>query len=211
MRAIVKLIAVIAVVGVFSLDRRVEFAASGAVLLVIVAFVIRRIDRTDRIAAAPAPRVTLEVVPLQAPRDLDDDIEGMTVPARMSDAAAYELHERYAPTFDQQLALNRHLERHGDEHHAPDADQRAFDQHRYEQAQQYARAFDEQLAARARAPRVPAMRAQTQAYAAVTPPRRIARGSYTPGSYDQEARLAAEPTGWDPHHPPSVTGMRRVK
>ncbi|MEO8700151.1 MAG: hypothetical protein ABI867_08910 [Kofleriaceae bacterium] len=209
MRAIVKLVAVVAVVAMFSLDRRVEFALSGAALLVIVAVLIRRIDRSDAAFDEPIQaRVTLEVVPLQAPRDLHDDVEGMTVPARITDHAAYELHQRYAPAFDRQLAVNRHIDRHGDDGRLLESQHPDFDQHRYEQAQQYARAFDEQLAARARQPRMPTMRAQTQAYAAVTPPRRIARGSYSQFERDE---LAAKPAGWDPHHPPSVTGMRRVK
>jgi hypothetical protein len=145
MRALVKLLGVVAVVAVFSLDRRIELALCGAALLVVVAAVIRWMDRAE-VIAVPAPRVTLEVVPLQPPRRAGwpaaDDLEGTTVPARLSERTARALHEHYAPDFDRQLAVHRHIDRHGDGEPAADPARPAFDQHRYEQAQQYARAFD---------------------------------------------------------------------
>jgi hypothetical protein len=182
MRAIIKLIAVGAVVAMFALDGYVDIepaslAIGGATLLVVVAFAISRLDRR-----APKPRVTLRVLPIA--QVTDDDIEGKTVRAPTAAELAYQMHQRYAPAFDQQAALARHLERYGDERYAPEHDHHAdFDPHAYQQAQaaaasfdvepvtetdEYARMFDEQLLMPQR---------KTRAYE--MPPMRFARGSRT--------------------------------
>ena len=194
MRVIGKLFGVAVVIAILGLGQRIELLAGGALLLVAVAIVIARSDRKP----APSARMTAEVVPLEPPRELAEDLEGMTVPAQMTAEAAAELHQRYAPAFDQQLAINRHLERYGDEQYDPADSATHYDPGAYAEARAYADAFEHQLARGRR----------TMQYSAPKPPReRFPRGSEPVLT----RRLEASPSGWDPHKPASVTGMRRVK
>jgi hypothetical protein len=186
MRTIGKLIAVAAVVAILGLGQRIELLAGGALALVLVAVVIRSSDRKRVL------RSTIEVAALEAPIDLAEDLEGMTVPAKMSAEDAQALHDRYAPSFDQQLAITRHVDRYGDETYDPADSVTHYDPAAYAQARSYADAFDQQLARGRR----------TMLYDAPKPPK-LARGS--------AQRLESAPSGWDPHKPASVTGMRRVK
>ncbi len=156
--------------------------------------------RRPRTLALPEPTVierepdqaaaTLHVIPLPPPVVIADDVEGLTVRAPLSHEEAYEMHARYAPAFDQQAAVNRYVERHGDEIAAspdevavPQHDPPSFDQHRYANALQYADAFEQQLAAQRR---------RTQAYELAQPRGRIARGSYTPLQYKEPARQRSD-------------------
>jgi hypothetical protein len=196
MRAIGKLIAVVVVVAILGLGQRIELLAGGAMLLIATAIVIRRSDRKAALAARSRP--TAEVIPLEAPLGMHEDLEGMTVPAPMSAEAAIDLHHRYAPSFDQQLALNRHLEEFGDEQYDPADSATHYDPQAYAEARAYADAFEAQLARGRR----------TLRYDAPSPPReRFPRGS----EQHMPRRLEPSPSGWDPHKPASVTGMRRVK
>lgn len=202
MRAILKLIAIAGVVAVIGLGQRPELLAGGGLGLVAAAVLIRRWDRK---VIATAPRETVVVAALEPPLDLVEDLEGMTVPARMSEQDAYELHQRYAPNFDQQAAVQRHIERFGDERYTPEQSLGGFDPERYMQARSYADAFDQQLAQARRTMKyeVP----QPRTVVARVP--RLARGSEQ--HMPRPQGLDSEPDGWDPHKPASVTGMRRVK
>lgn len=198
MRAILKLVAVGAVIGMFGIADSIELYAIGGGLLLLMPFVVQRLDR--RVAAPVAPAkppphrhdVTMNVAPLPMPRPQpmegrpdDDDVEGKTVRAPMSHEEAYQMHARYAPSFDQQAAIARYEAKHGEvvwEDAVPEQDPPAFDQGRYAMALQYADAFEEQLTSRRR----------TAAYE-VASPRRIARGSYTPQQY----RAASPPSRSD--------------
>lgn len=144
------------------------------------------------------PGKTVHVIPLPSPVD-PGDIEGKTVRAPMSHEEAHEMHARYAPSFDQQLALNRHIEEHGDAvpEAVPEHDPPGFDQHRYATALQYADAFEAQLTQQRR----------TQAYQ-VAQPRRIARGSYTPQHYAGQ-RSDQPASQWD--EPKTQLGVHPLK
>jgi hypothetical protein len=190
MRTIGKLLAVAAVVAILGLGQRIELLAGGALGLLIVAVLIARSDRSQRDRRR---RPTIEVAPLDVPRELAEDLEGMTVPAKMSAQDALELHQRYAPSFDQQLAVNRHIDQYGDETYDAADSATHYDPEAYAQARAYADLFDQQLSRGRR----------TMLYQAVKPPR-LARGS-------EPQILESTPSGWDPHKPASVTGMRRVK
>ena len=197
MRAICELLAVAGVVAILGLGERPELLGGGVLLLVVIAVVLRRADQV-RIEVNKTA-TTLEVRTLVAPLDLEQDLEGKTVPAPITPEAAYEMHQRYAPAFDQQLALAKHLERHGDERYAPAPNEPSFDPERYARGRTYADAFDRQLERR-----------RTRRYEVVQP--RLARGSVPePGMNPYAEQLAPEPAGWDPHRPPSVTAMRRLK
>jgi hypothetical protein len=222
MRAILKLIAVCWVIAVFGIADSIEappeaLYAAGGVLLLLLPFVIQRIDRRA-IATPPSPRgepafaresITLDVIPLPQPNAIEDDLEGKTVRAPMSHEEAYEMHARYAPYFDQQAALARYQAEHGEAdveatvapEQAP-ASQPMFDQHRYAQALQYADAFEEQLTARRR----------TAAYE-VAPPHRVARGSYTPRQYRAAhgVRSDQRPSNSSDWESKTLIGVRPVK
>lgn len=197
LRAILKLIAVGAVVAVFCLADSIELYAIGGGALLLLPFVIHRIDQGARKAAVMTEshaHVTLDVIPLPAPHQTDDDIEGHTVRAPMSHEEAYEMHARYAPSFDQQAAIARY-QAHQREDAVPEVVSEEdplpmFDQRRYAAALQYADAFEEQLTHARR----------TSAYQ-VAKPRRVARGSYTPQQYravdTRSDQLAMSPSDWD--------------
>ncbi len=210
LRAILKLVAVGAVIAVFGVADSIELYAIGGGALLLLPFVIHRIDRPrcDRRArqavAIDEPKsrahTTLDVIPLPRPQATEDDIEGLTVRAPMSHEQAYEMHARYAPSFDQQSAIARYeAQRLEAPAYGADAIPEAvpehdpppmFDQGRYATALQYADAFEEQLTRTRR----------TAAYQ-VAQPRRIARGSYTPQQYravdTRSDQLAMSPSDWD--------------
>jgi hypothetical protein len=191
---------------------------AAAILLVTVTiwWMLRRRRRTKLEVKKAAN--TLDVIPLPAPPVLpprvaapkplpsprvivDDDIEGRTVPAQMSSEEAYEMHARYAPAFDQQLAVARYVERHGDvDAPAGENDTPDFDQQRYLTALQYAEAFEHQLATQRR----------TQVYAAIAGPRRIARGSYTPQQYQAQTKRSdhSDPSQWENK---TIVGVKPLK
>jgi hypothetical protein len=191
-------------------------AAAILLLTITIWWVVGRRRRT-RLDVRKAAN-TLDVIPLPAPpvlppqimapkprppapRPADDDVEGRTVPAQMTSEEAYEMHARYAPAFDQQLAVARYVERHGDvDVSAGESDAPDFDQQRYVNALQYAEAFEHQLA----------MQRRTQVYAAIAGPRRIARGSYTPQQYQAQTKRSdhADPSQWDNK---TLVGVKPVK
>lgn len=179
LRALVKLTLVGGVVTLGGLASSVElFAASGAALLVLP-FAVTLVDRKRAVRAEPQP------VELAAPES-PDDLEGLTVRAPMSSEEAYEMHARYAPTFDQQVAIARYEAKQTPLPRDPDPE--TFDQERYAAALQYAMAFDAQLRQR-----------RTAAYE-VAPPRRMARGSVTPQQYRViDKSFATSPTDWEDH------------
>ena len=208
LRAILKLVAVGAVITLCSVASSIElYAASGAVLLLPFAVVLigprRQAQKTEATA-----RKTLDVIPLPTPQFVlgatpmpmestampmtvirdDDDIEGKTVRAPMTSEQAYEMHARYAPSFDRQVAIARYEARQPAPAAAPEQQPPAFDQQRYAAALQYAQAFESQL-----------MKARRTAAYEVAP-RRMARGSYTPlqsARSDQLDSLAMSPSDWD--------------
>lgn len=189
LRAILKLALVGGVATLGGMASSLDlYAASGGALLALP-FAVTLVDRKKVRPDAPPvelARTTLEVLPLPAPES-PDDLEGLTVRAPMSSEEAYEMHARYAPNFDQQVAIARY-----DAKQAPlppEPDPEAFDQGRYAAALQYAEAFDAQLTRQRR----------TAAYE-VAPPRRMARGSVTPQQYraiDNVASFATSPTDWE--------------
>lgn len=171
------------------------YAASGGALLVLP-FAVARVDRKR---AESQPAHTLEMMPLPTPRESPDDPEGLTVRAPMSSEEAYEMHARYAPSFDQQVAIARY-DAQRREPLPQDPDPVSFDQGRYAAALQYVDAFDAQLTRQRR----------TAAYE-VAPPRRMARGSVTPQQYragDKAASFATSPTDWEDH---TIVGVPPVK
>lgn len=185
LRAILKLALVGGVVTLGGLASSLElYVVSGGALLALP-FAVALVDRKQAQQVELA-RPTLEVLPLPAPES-PDDLEGLTVRAPMSSEEAYEMHARYAPNFDQQIAIARY-----DAKPAPlppEPDPETFDQGRYAAALQYAEAFDAQLTQQRR----------TAAYE-VAPPRRMARGSVTPQQYraiDNVASFATSPTDWE--------------
>jgi len=192
LRAILKLVAVSAVIVVCGSADSIELSAIGGGALVLLPFVVTRIDRiaqVDRPAQVLLVKAatTLDVIPLPRPvvaRDHDDDVEGVTTRAPVSHEEAYEMHQRYAPGFDQQAAIARYCASHADQestaHQA-----HVFDQHRYAAALQYAQAFESQLAKSRR----------TSAYQ-VAPPRRMARGSVTPQRY-RALDTRSDQRAWD--------------
>jgi hypothetical protein len=215
MRAILKLIAVGAVIAVFGVADSIDLYAIGGGLLLLLPFAIYRIDPRAHVTSLPAEAAfataatTLDVIPLPRPlAAIEDDIEGKTVRAPMSHEEAYEMHARYSPYFDQQLALARYQAEHGDADVEADEmpeqepeSQPMFDQHRYAQALKYADAFEEQLTARRR----------TAAYE-VAPPRRVARGSYTPQQYRaRNIRSDQRPSNSNDWESKTLVGVRPVK
>jgi len=184
MRVILNLLAVGAVAAalvVAGLAETMELYAIAGTLAVALPIALWAINRRPRrrnanreaIARPTKAATTLDVIPLPTPyAAVDDDIEGKTVRAPMSQEEAHQMHARYAPAFDQQLAVSRYVAKHGDHEATPEHDPPSFDQRRYANALQYADAFEQQLAAHRR----------TQAYE-VARPRRIARGSYTAQQY----------------------------
>ncbi len=211
LRAILKLVAVGAVIAVFGVADSTELYAIGGVALLLLPFAIHRIDRRPR-RTVPQSRaqITLDVIPLPAPLPTDqedEDIEGLTVRAPMSHQEAYEMHARYAPAFDQAAAIARYeayqpgeLEAVPEEVHDPVP---MFDQRRYATALQYADAFEEQLTRTRR----------TAAYQVAQPPR-MARGSYTPQQYrrgeTRSNQLAMSPD-WDEKTLVGVHPLKRGK
>lgn len=206
LRAILKLIAVGAVIAVCGTADSPELYAAGGGALLVLPFAIHLLDRgRARVATgAPRQRTTLDVIPLPAPPTSADDPEGVTVRAPMSHEEAYEMHARYAPSFDQQLAIARYEAQHGGhqvvasaEHHPSPA----FDQGRYAAALQYADAFEAQLSRTRR----------TAAYE-VAAPRRMARGSVTPRTYRAvDMRSDQRPSDWDDKTLVGVPPHKRFK
>jgi hypothetical protein len=200
MRAVLKLIAAGAVIAVCGVAQSIELYAVGGGMLLLLPFAIIATERKPAKPEAITAATTLDVIPLPTPQPPviarpqpmpareDDDIEGKTVRAPMSLDEAYEMHARYAPAFDQQVAISRYQAKYGDDHEPvlePHHQPPSFDQGRYARALQYADAFDEQLTARRR----------TSAYE-VAPPRRIARGSYTPQQY-RRVDTRSDQRDWD--------------
>jgi hypothetical protein len=196
MRAILKLILVGGVAVLFGYADSVELYAAGGGALLLLPFAIWRIDRRPRAVALPIANAsaTMTVMPLPRPAAVDDDIEGKTVRAPMSHQDAYDMHARYAPSFDQQVAIARY-EAHQTKQ-VPEQDPPSFDQGRYAQALQYAEAFEAQLSVQRR----------TAAYS-VAQPRRIARGSYTPQQY--RAADTRSDQQWD--EPKTLIGVKPIK
>jgi hypothetical protein len=180
----------------------------------LLPFAIHAIGPRRKTAAPAKAHKTLDVMPLPTPQFVaretpmpmvsmampmavttdDDDIEGKTMRAPMSNEEAYEMHARYAPAFDQQAAIARYRAQYGEDQHEPAAPQHdpalAFDQRTYAAALEYANAFESQL-----------MRTRRTAAYEVAAPRRIARGSFTPHQYQAVDRrsdqLAISPSDWD--------------
>ena len=221
LRAILKLVAVGAVITLCSVASSIElYAASGGAVLLLPFAVVLIGPRRKPQKTEAAARKTLDVIPLPSPQFVhgatpmpmestampmtvihDDDIEGKTVRAPMTSEQAYAMHARYAPSFDQQVAIARYEARQPEPTAIPQQDPPAFDQQRYAAALQYAQAFESQL-----------MKARRTAAYEVAP-RRIARGSYTPLQYravrsDQLDSLAMSPSDWDEK---TLLGVRPTK
>jgi hypothetical protein len=189
MRALFKLIAVSAVVGLFALERRfpeypTELAIAGASALALVAAAIFALDRkrqstqpTQIINTPPARFATAHAA------IGDDDVEGKTVRAPMSAREAMSMHARHAPVFDRELQMRKHEDQHAAWFEDDPQTAAGFDQERYEQAQQYALAFDAQLSSYRR----------TRTYDVPTPRYEIARGSYTDGHYRAVLQRRTQP------------------
>ncbi len=182
-----------------------RYAASGGALLALP-FAVVWLDRKKPVRASSElvelanAHTTLDVLPLPAPES-PDDIEGLTVRAPRSNQEAYEMHARYAPTFDQQAAIARYEAQYDEVPQDPASDPASFDQGRYAAALQYAEAFDAQLTRGRR----------TAAYE-VAPPRRMARGSVTPQTYRVlDKSLATSPTDWEDNTIVGVPPAKRVK
>lgn len=195
LRAILKLVAVGGVVALCGTADSTELYAAGGGALLAMPFAVALIDRRTE----PPKRVTVDVVPLPAP----DDVEGVTVRAPMTSEEAYEMHARYATNFDQQAAIARYEAQHGLEFDpAPSAGE--FDQGAYATALQYADAFEAQLNRQRR----------TSAYQ-IAPPRRTARGSVAPQTYravDIRPRpVATTPSDWEERTLVGVHPLKRFK
>lgn len=210
MRTLLRLLAVaVMIVAVELAGRDVVLIAAVGVGWIALALLLWWIEvrRSPR-----SVHPTMQVPALAPPNRLGwelDDSEGRTVRSPMSPDAALAIHQTYAPDFDRQRVLERHLRQHGDdaptgasESAAPNS---SFDPQRYSEARAFADAFDAQLAHAAR---------RTKAYEAVRPPQRMARGSERelakPQSPPVHHSLESEPAGWVVKSP-SVTGMRRIK
>jgi hypothetical protein len=187
MRALFKLIAVSAVVGLFALESRypeylAELAIAGASALALIAAAIYALDRKRR-STQPTQIVDVPPVRVVAAHPAVDDVEGKTVRAPMSRAEAMSMHARHAPAFDRELQMQRHEGDHAGWFEDDPQTAASFDQDRYEQAQQYAQAFDAQLSSYRR----------TRTYDVPTPHYEIARGSYTDGHYRAVLQRRTQP------------------